>query len=656
MRKLFITLFASCAIGSAATAAPGDTTWVQANINQLDYYGNFDTTINFPSGTTTYRNVYMIFTLGKYVCPGSPTYCGDWDYTVQNYLMTPSGDTLELSRLITPYANSGAPRTPNTWKQRYVFDVTDYVALLQGSATTRIHYSGYSGGFTADVKFAFVEGTPDRDVKGYERLWNGSYSYGGATDINTYFPTVNTTAPTGTASAELKFNITGHGSDNNGCCEFYSRNYSVKLNTTTVATKAIWRDNCGVNDLWPQSGTWLYDRANWCPGALVNPNFHALPGISAGSTFDVGLNFESYTSPGGSLGSYTTETHLFFYGPLNKTIDAGIEDIVSPNNNENHFRANPICNTPIITVKNHGSTAITSLTIEYGVQDSVMQTFTWSGTLNSLATTDIALPELISLHFLAGTTGTSKFVARITAVNGAASDDDATNNTMTSTFAPSPKWDSQFRILFKPNNQVAGGVSETDWKIYDKNNVIVAQRVGAAINTQYIDTITLPSGCYKLEITDGGCDGLHWWVYDANPGLGINAGSFFVKKYGSNANILMNGFTYGGTYGQDFGCKFTQYFFTGTPVAEVIEVNSTAATLETYPNPANGVINIDISGLSQINGTLTLIDALGRVVKTQFLNNSTASFTTNELANGVYTVTYIGAEGYKLQQRVVVAK
>src|SRR4051812_2891710 len=101
MRKILFYLLGIILISSAAKAANGDTTWVQAHSDiWLDNYNNFDSTVQFPDGTKSYRKIYMIFTLGKYQCPGSPQYCGDWDYTVQNFLMTPGGDTLELSRLI----------------------------------------------------------------------------------------------------------------------------------------------------------------------------------------------------------------------------------------------------------------------------------------------------------------------------------------------------------------------------------------------------------------------------------------------------------------------------------------------------------------------------------------------------------------------------
>lgn len=654
MNRLKLLLGTFLLSAGIASAAPGDTTWVQANVSELSWYGNYDSTVSFPT-TGTYRNIYMVVTIGKYVCPGSPTYCGDWDYTVQNFLMTPGGDTLELGRLITPYANSGAPRTPNSWTHRYVFDVTDYASKLQGTGTVRIHYSGYSGGFTGNIKFAFVEGTPDRNVTGIQRLWRGSYGYGGATDIDTYFPEVTATAPAGTQNSELKFLITGHGSDNVGCCEFLSKNYQVVLNSTSIATKAIWRDDCGLNELYPQSGTWLFDRANWCPGDLVDANVHKLTGVSAGTPFNIKLDFDSYTSTGGSLGSYITEAQLIHYGPINKTKDASIEDIIAPTNNENHFRQNPICGTPIITVKNRGAAFINLITFEYGIKDSVMQSYTWSGALNPLETANLSLPDLIDLESIAGSTGNKTFVAKIIAVNGS-DDADTTNNMMMSEFVPSPKWDGQFRVMFRPNNQGSAGISQTNWKIYDQNNVVVRERINASINTLYTDTVTLPTGCYRFEISDGGCDGLHWWLYDANPSVGVNAGSLFVKKYTSNANIPMNGYVYSGTYAHDFGCKYTQYFYTNTPVSGVHTIEASSLSIEVYPNPAKDVVYIDIAGLTKVSGKINIIDVVGRVVQTVICNDAHIEINTEQLNMGLYTVLFVAENGDKLQSKLLINK
>src|SRR5690606_19445641 len=102
MRRFLPVFLVALLVQFAGYAAPGDTTVIQAqNTLQLDHYGDFDTEVAFPDGTTSYRNIYMTFTLGKYPCPGNPQYCGDWDYTVQLFVLTRNGDTLELGRLIT---------------------------------------------------------------------------------------------------------------------------------------------------------------------------------------------------------------------------------------------------------------------------------------------------------------------------------------------------------------------------------------------------------------------------------------------------------------------------------------------------------------------------------------------------------------------------
>ena len=113
MKKYLYLLIAVLIFNLNSKAAPGDTTWVQANIAKLQGYGNYDSMVQFPASGKTYRAIYMIFTLGKYMCPGydpanpgdkpgQTGWCGDWDYTVQNYLLTPGGQAFELGRLIAP--------------------------------------------------------------------------------------------------------------------------------------------------------------------------------------------------------------------------------------------------------------------------------------------------------------------------------------------------------------------------------------------------------------------------------------------------------------------------------------------------------------------------------------------------------------------------
>ena len=660
MKKYLLLLFVAICINISSKAAPGDTTWVQANNTEFTHYGSFDSVTVFPAAGTTYRKILMIFTLGKYVCPGSPTYCGDWDYTVLNYLMTRTGDTLELGRLITPYANAAAPRTPWAWKQNYVYDVTDYANLLHDTATMRISYSGYSWGFNGSIRFAFIEGTPDRTVLGVQRLWHGSWAYGDTAhldsfDINTHFTTVNKTAPVGTVTTDLKMIVTGHGSDPNGCCEFMSHNYKVVLNSSPIASQTVWRSDCGSNELYPQSGTWLYQRANWCPGDMVYPKYNTLPGITGGASFNIALQFDPYASTG--AGSYTTEASLFYYGGMNKTLDASLDMIIAPTTDQNNFRENPICGSPTILVKNTGATTIDSITFQYGIQDSLLQTYTWVGTLTSLQDTEISLPSLTALNNVTGTSATYTFIAKITKVNNA-TDADSTNNMMTSSFVAAPVWPSPFKFLFKTNNEaIAPGstICETSWVIYDMNNNIVRQHSNAQISTLYQDTVYLPRGCYKLQVYDSSCDGLNWW---ANSGTGITSGYIGAYKFPGTA-LLLNQNSMTGTYSNDFGCGFVQYFYSdslGAPLA-VSNVNEGGVAIEAYPNPSQGIVNVDISGIPNVHGKIQVIDMLGRVVIEAKCSDAHQQINAEQLANGVYTILFINdTNNNRLQTRLVIAK
>jgi len=642
MKKQHLLILFFSLIAAVSKANPGDTTWVQAhNDKWLDYYNNFDTTVQFPNGTTSYRKVYMIFTLGKYVCPGNPQYCGSWDYTVQNYLMTPGGDTVELSRLITPYATTGG-RFSNSWKYRYIFDVTDYYPILKNTGTIRIHYSGYSGGFTANIKFAFVEGTPERDVKGISRVWNGSFAFGKASDpFDNHTPAMSKTAPAGTQSADLKFNVTGHGSDAQYCSEFCSKYYKVMLNSNLIDQKNIWRDNCGFNQIYPQTGTWIYDRANWCPGALVNTNTHHLTGVTAGSNYNVDVDFEQYTDNGNA--SYTIDGAVIYYGGYNRTVDASLESIVAPTDYEGNMRENPVCSVPSLKIHNAGSTTITSVKIEYGVQGSFLPQYTWTGSLPALQDTVINLPESWSLRTA---TGTNTFVARILAVNNQ-TDQDSTNNTQKTSFVAAPVWPVTFSVNMKANTFAAA--NETTWKIYDMNNNIVAQRSNTSSNATYIDTLVLGPSCYKLVVEDQGCDGLSWW---ANSGAG--SGYLQVKKLGNPIPL-----TLGGYYSGDFGCGFTQYFTTSFATGvETINGAENMAAITAYPNPARDNVTINITGVQGVEGTLQLVDALGRTVLEQQINTAEQTINTSSLANGIYTIVFRDAHaaGTKLQTRLVIAR
>ncbi|MCD6064418.1 MAG: hypothetical protein K0R82_2329 [Flavipsychrobacter sp.] len=646
----FVYLFLLAILPSFVTmAAPGDTTWIQG---QTDAWlgtspTNTDSTLQFPDGTKSYRKIYMIFTLGKYACPGSPQWCSDWDYTVQNFLMTPNGDTLELGRLITPYANSTRMgQEGSNWKGYYVYDVTDMYTVLKNTGTVRIHFSGWSGGFTGTIRFAFIEGVPARNVIGVERLWKGSFTYGdGANPIDNKLTAINKTAPSGAISTEMKLNITGHGGDaTENCAEFCKKYYQVKVNGSMTEQKDIWRDNCGFNNYYPQNGTWVFNRANWCPGDLVHTNVHNL-NVAGGNTYDVDLDFEAYTGSG-NLGSYSIEGAVYYYGGFNKQLDASLDDIIAPTNQEMHFRENPRTANPVVKVTNTGATAISSIEFTYGVNGSA-STYTWQGAIAPLAQAEITLPEIWELRVAAGNANT--FTCQVTKVNGQ-NDGDITNDKLSTTFAAAPQWPTSVFITLKTNGSVGTNGSETSWKIYH-NGGLVKERAGNSASSTYVDTVKLGPGAYMLEVIDEGCDGVNWWLYQSypqNPG----PGSINVKRSDNGATLNLAGY-----YAGDFGCGFKQYFNVNWPTA-VTEVEAAAMmAISVHPNPAANNATLSFEGLADVNGNVVIVDAVGRTVATQKANAAMVDINTAELANGVYSVIYTeNRSGLKLQTRMVVAK
>ena len=85
MRKitfLFFTLLI-CTLSNAQ-----NTSYVTTDQVNLNYYGDFDSSVTFPDGTDSYREILLTCKLGQYDCPSEEQYCHEWDYTVKIELLT----------------------------------------------------------------------------------------------------------------------------------------------------------------------------------------------------------------------------------------------------------------------------------------------------------------------------------------------------------------------------------------------------------------------------------------------------------------------------------------------------------------------------------------------------------------------------------------
>lgn len=653
MKKMRLKFRLSCLlflIVLQSAAAPGDTTWVQAqNDVQLDWYNDFDEAVTFPDGSVTYSKIIMVFTLGKYQCPAGTQYCGDWDYTIQNYLMTPT-DTFELSRLITPYANASYPRTPWNWKQRYYFDVTDFYPYLKNNATIRLSYHNYSGGFTGNIRFAFIEGTPPRTVTGITRLWEGAFNYGEASSIDTKITPVTVTAPAGTVSAEMKFTVTGHGADNNGCSEFCNRYYQVKQNGITLQQVNIWKSDCGWNNLYPQSGTWVYNRANWCPGELVPPASYKFSNISPATTYIADVDFQPYNKQGTGSPVYIVSGYMVHYGPFAYTVDASVEDIISPSDFEGHFRSNPMFGSPVVRIRNTGSSVINTVSFQYGVTGQTAQNHTATGlSLEPMAETLITLPELAALTTL--TPGSeNEFRVEILQVNGS-TDGSSINNVMKSKFISAPVWPAQFTMIMKSNNYG----TETKWRIESLDGTIIAQRNPTTGQATFNDVVNIPSnGAYRLVVTDAGCDGLYWWANASATGTGW----IYTRDMQGALIPYTNGLpAYPSGLSQDFGCGFVQYFRVNSLIPSSTPDIEKSYDVMVNPNPFKDQLVFTITVARAQKTQLRLYDARGALVMQKDVRvnhgiNHIVAEGLGSLSAGVY-VAEVSGGGISFRKQVI---
>lgn len=643
MRRFYLFLL-TLLVGAAARAAPGDTTRVVAFSNlHADHYGAYDVSVPFPIGGGPYRKVLMHYILGRYQCPAGSQYCGSWDYTTRVQLLN---DSLELGRVITPYATDW----PLTRKHDYVFDVTDYEQKMHGPQPLRYFYDGYSWGFTVTIVFDFIEGTPPRNVARLERLWEGAFAFGKTSDpIESHLTPRTVYVPGGPVidAVVLKTIVTGHGADPADCAEFCSKYYDVVVNNQAAGRTQIWKPTCGLNQVSPQTGTWIYDRAGWCPGEAVMPRYHnltqwAAPGI--GMTVDVNMQPYTAANQANATAAYIWQAQVIQYGPPNFQVDADLLENISPSTNPNYARQNPACAGAVVRVRNGGADTLRALELRYRTSASLpWQVYQWAGALGFMAETDVALP-LPASAYPAGGTAAGEFTVAARVPGG--QDLNRWNDTLRSVTAPVPSVPDRFVVAFRTNDAQAPGTtySESSWQLLNaETGAVVAERTQAASNTQFSDTLSLPAGCYVLRVTDLGCDGLSWW---ANPGMG--AGSLQIRRADRRQTLR--------TLNADFGCE-TNFRFRAVTALGLAESAPEAAALFIFPNPtqANGTVTLDFSLPQPQDVTVRLRTLDGRLVRTQAFESVSAEAHALSLAGlprGLYLLECVGTKGARLWRRV----
>ncbi|HWY12543.1 MAG TPA: LamG-like jellyroll fold domain-containing protein [Bacteroidia bacterium] len=525
---------------------------------------------------------------------------------------------IELMSFVTPYGiGLDFGMTGKTW----YFDMSDYAPLLKGKRRFLMTLGG-EWQEQMDIDFLFIVGTPPRNVLECNQIWQGGASWGSSTiaSINndTRYTIQSVTTNSLAQSFKMRSTITGHGAegefgDNGGYIDHYFNINGGPIEFSWKITRL-----CGANPVFPQGGTWVYDRQGWCPGQYsLLKEYDVTPYITPGSTVTLDYGCSTPTVVGGDY-RYIAAHQLVSYGAANFSLDAAITDVDKPSTKVLFSRENPMCSMPAIIVQNTGSTTITSLDIDYWMNNaSSKESYHWIGNLAFTDTATINLP-LGNLWANGLTPSNNRFNVELKKANGSI-DNYSYNNKYSSPFILPDLITDSLTIEVKTNLNPF----EDSYKLVDANgNVIPGASPLTLANTVYDDNYIL-SGCYKLLFEDTGGDGLDWWA-------NTSQGTGYAQLKNAQGTIIK-------TFNPDFGSRFEYSFSTKPYLYAGIKENELNYSTRLYPNPAHD--KFQLSMMSTENAIVNVTDMLGRTFELPFTKTKeNFIFDTSTLKAGVYFV------------------
>jgi hypothetical protein len=547
------------------------------------------------------------------------------DFGVSQQINNPyKQDIHQIQNYVTPY---GIGLSLGQSGFRWVYDVTDYLPLFKDT----IEISAGNQQELIDLKFLFIHGTPSREVIDFKTIWRGDYSHGNiANDIS--LPAVNIPLNPIASSFKAKTRTTGHSFGGfQNCAEFCPKLHHLKVNGVKHFEWLNWKE-CSDNPVIAQGGTWLYDRAGWCPGTFGTTYDHEItPFIGSGDT-SVNIDYGMEITSGGMEGNYRTTVQLVSYGDHNFQNDAGITDVLAPNKWEFHNRINPICDQPKILLKNYGEQDLLSVELDYWICGGVHETFTWNGQLEFEQELEIELP-IASQSFWDHAQFCKDFHVKIMRTNGT-NDEYPENNHYQTTFETPPVYPENL-VLWTRTNAVG---SDTKLFVKDVNGNIIFSNTNFQNNTLKRDTINLIPGCYHIELQDIGENGLNFFANSDG------AGYFQIRKPTGSPLIAFE---------SDFGKNIIHYFTVGYGLS-IEEINNNF-DFNCSPNPAKNILNIRTNGfVDKVN--IEIFDGFGKLVHKEIINFSnftnSSSINLSTFENGMYFIKIFDAFHTKTKQFV----
>ncbi len=196
----------------------------------------------------------------KIECPTGG--CDPWDRVSHIEAQGKDGEWYEIIRYLTPYGVACQSE----------IDLTDFASLLLGKTKFRISLGTQGNGFLYTLNLEYRAGTPTNAYSHIQKVWYNTYQFGDMANLQPYEPTT-ANLNSNVQAAKIKLVATGHGwGDNNtgNAAEFQRNIHHIWVNGTQTFAHDNWNicnpnpDGCS-----PQFGTWIHNRAGWCPGSIA---------------------------------------------------------------------------------------------------------------------------------------------------------------------------------------------------------------------------------------------------------------------------------------------------------------------------------------------------------------------------------------------------
>ena len=477
------------------------------------WLAQYKRTLNFPLDDISWSKILMVQTLKCDPRTKADKYeCGEWDYIWDTMVHVPNKDTIETFKLgsfVTPYGKRLYLGGDEGWVWKY--DITDYAPILKGQLDLTVGNNQE----LLDLKFFFIKGIPSRDAISVENIFSlGNHdSHYGYT--YTYGELSNNTALTkrqiildpSASGYKLKAIISGHGHEGpDYCCEWVNKSHSYIINGSKMFTWNVWKD-CGNNPIYPQGGTWPYDRAGWCPGTKVDEySFELTNIVTAGDTISIDYEIETMVNESEAKGIFRMSHQLFSYGKPNFKYNVEIAEIIVPSTEDRYSRINPTLSNPRIIIRNNGSEDIRLLKIKYGLEHGSKYIYRWKGVCPFLMEQEIHLP----IPDWSGLSNDRSFMVEAIAPNGRKDEYPIDNIKYSKVLLPKVL-PNEFMIRIRTND--LGRSLENAYEIRDNTGATYFKSPYFEDNTDYKIPIKLDPGIYDFIFTDEKENGIDllWW-------------------------------------------------------------------------------------------------------------------------------------------------